>query len=102
MEKPRYSTTKPNLSNIFPLIPSYRDARGKTPTRRVTTPNKTQEINLTKKKTREIQRERERERERTTTIKIIGTNNHWTLISLNINGLNFLIKRHRLRDWIHK
>jgi exonuclease III len=31
-----------------------------------------------------------------------GSNNHFPLISLNINGLNFPIKRHRLTDWIHK
>jgi hypothetical protein len=31
--------------------------------------------------------------------KITGSNNHFFLISLNINGLNFLIKRHRLTDW---
>ena len=34
--------------------------------------------------------------------KITGINNHWSLISLNINGLNSPIKRHRLRDWIQK
>ena len=31
--------------------------------------------------------------------KIIRANNHWSLISLNINGLNSPIKRHRLTDW---
>ena len=31
-----------------------------------------------------------------------GSNNHHSLISLNINGLNAPIKRHRLTDWIHK
>ena len=30
-----------------------------------------------------------------------GNNNHYSLISLNINGLNSPIKRHRLTDWIH-
>ena len=34
--------------------------------------------------------------------KITGTNNPMYLISLNINGLNTLIKRHRLTDWILK
>ena len=29
-------------------------------------------------------------------------NNHWSLISLNINGPNSPIKRHILRDWIRK
>ena len=36
----------------------------------------------------------------TTKKKMTGINNHWSLISLNINGLNSPIKRHRLRDWI--
>jgi hypothetical protein len=36
------------------------------------------------------------------TIKITGTNNHWYLISLNINGVNSPIKRRRLTDWICK
>jgi exonuclease III len=35
-------------------------------------------------------------------MKIIGSNNYFSLISLNINGLNTLIKRHRLTDWLHK
>jgi hypothetical protein len=34
--------------------------------------------------------------------KIIGSNNHFSLIALNINGLNSQIKRHRLTDWIYK
>jgi exonuclease III len=38
----------------------------------------------------------------TLTIKIIGSNNYFSLISLNINGLNSPIKRHRLTDWINK
>jgi hypothetical protein len=36
------------------------------------------------------------------TTKITGSNNHFSLISLNINGFNSPIKRHRLTDWIHK
>jgi hypothetical protein len=38
----------------------------------------------------------------TLTTKITGSNNYFSLISFNINGLNSLIKRHRLTDWIHK
>jgi hypothetical protein len=41
-----------------------------------------------------------------TNIKIISkataSNNHYSLISFNINGLNSPIKRHRLTDWLHK
>jgi hypothetical protein len=36
------------------------------------------------------------------TTKITGSNNHFSLISLNINGLNSPIKRHRLTEWLHK
>jgi exonuclease III len=38
----------------------------------------------------------------TLTTKIIGSNNYFSLISLNINGLNSPIKIHRLPDWLHK
>ena len=34
--------------------------------------------------------------------KIIGSNNYFSLMFLNINGLNSPIKRHRLTDWLHK
>jgi exonuclease III len=36
------------------------------------------------------------------TTKVIGSNNLFSLISLNSNGLNSPIKRHRLTDWLHK
>jgi hypothetical protein len=35
-------------------------------------------------------------------MKITGNNNHFSLIALNINEFNSTIKRHRLKDWIHK
>jgi len=34
--------------------------------------------------------------------KVTGTNNHWSLISFNINKLNSQINRHSLTDCIHK
>jgi hypothetical protein len=34
--------------------------------------------------------------------KITGRNNYFFLISLNINGFNSPIKRHTLKDWLHK
>ena len=37
-----------------------------------------------------------------TKTEITGASNHWSLISLNINGLNSPIKRHRLTDQIQK
>jgi hypothetical protein len=36
------------------------------------------------------------------TTKIIGSNNYFSLMPININGLNSPIKRHRLTDWVHK
>jgi exonuclease III len=38
----------------------------------------------------------------TLTTKIKESNNYFSLISLNINGLNSPIKRHRLTEWLHK
>jgi hypothetical protein len=38
----------------------------------------------------------------TLTAKTTGNNNDVSLISLNTNGLNSPIKRHRLTDWLHK
>jgi exonuclease III len=38
----------------------------------------------------------------TLTTNIIGRNNYFSLISLNINGLNSPIKIHRLTDWLPK
>jgi exonuclease III len=38
----------------------------------------------------------------TLTTKVTGSNTYFSLISLNINGLNSPIKRHRLIEWIHK
>jgi hypothetical protein len=38
----------------------------------------------------------------TLTTKITGSNKYFSLISLNINGLSFPIKRHILTDWLHK
>jgi exonuclease III len=34
--------------------------------------------------------------------KIIGSNHYCSLISLNSNGLNSQIKRHRITDWLQK
>jgi exonuclease III len=38
----------------------------------------------------------------TLTTKITGRSNYFSLISLNTNGLNSQVKRHRLTDWLHK
>jgi hypothetical protein len=49
-----------------------------------------------------LKEERCKNRNPTLTTKITGSNNNFFLISLNINGLNSPIKRHRLTDWLHK
>jgi hypothetical protein len=36
----------------------------------------------------------------TLTTKITGSNNYFSIISLNISALNSSIKRHRLTDWL--
>jgi hypothetical protein len=33
---------------------------------------------------------------------ITESNNHYCLVSLNVNGLNYPIKRQRLTDWVPK
>jgi exonuclease III len=38
----------------------------------------------------------------TLTTKIIESSHYFSLISLNINGLNSPIKRHRLTDWLQQ
>jgi len=68
-------------------------------TRRETTPQKKQESNLLATNPKE---ERDTNIIPPLTTKITGNNNHYSLISLNINGLSSPIKRQRLTDWIHK
>jgi hypothetical protein len=67
-------------------------------TRRKTTPQKKQESNLSTNP---------KEDSHTNiipplTTKMTGSNNHFSLISLNINGLDSSIKRHRQTDWVRK
>ena len=63
--------------------------------------NYTQE-NMRNNFTLEKTKTNKQKKKHTHTNKITGFNNHWSLISLNINELNFPIKRHRLTDWIRK
>jgi len=67
-------------------------------TRRETTPYRKQEYSFLAMK----QKERQTNIIPPLTTKITGSNNHYSLIFLNIKGLNSPIKRHRLTDWIHK
>jgi hypothetical protein len=69
---------------------------GKRQHRRETTPYKKQESNLSTNPKEDSHTKIK------ITSKITGSNNHFFLISLNSNGLNFPIKRHRIKDWIRK
>ena len=70
----------------------------KTNTRMETTSQKKQEGNPSTN----LKQDSHKNRMPTLKTKIIGSNNYFCLISLNINGLNSPIKRHRLTDWLHK
>jgi hypothetical protein len=77
--------TKPNLNNTFLLIQPYRGYwKEISNSRRITAPKETKEIKYftttQKKKIIHILPP--------PATKITGTNNHWSLISLNINGLS--------------
>ena len=51
------------------------------------------------KEKREREREREREEHR---YKKMAMNEYLSIITLNVNGLNAPIKRHRIAEWIRK
>ena len=98
MEKTRYiKTFKQYLSTNQAL---QKELEGKFNPRKITSSKETQEIsNSILAKTREA---RMHTHTTTTNIKITGINNHWSLISLNINDLNSPIKRQRLIEWMEK
>ena len=63
-----------------------------------TTPQKKQESNPSPN----LIEDSHKKRILTLTSIITGSNNYFSVISLNINGLTFSIKKHRLIDWIYK
>ena len=63
-----------------------------------TTPYKKQESNPSTN----LKEDSHKNRISTLTTKITGSNNYFFLISLNTNGLNSPIRRHRLTDWLHE
>ena len=101
-DKTRYSMRKPDLSNTQLQTQSYTKYYKKNSIqKKLATSTKTQTIddliaaNLKEGKTYTITLP-------TMRTKITGASNHWSLISLNINGFNSPIKSHRLTDWIQK
>ena len=61
-------------------------------------PQKKQESNTSSN----LKEDNRKNRTPSLTPKTTGSNNYFSLISLNINELNSQIKRHRLTDWLHK
>ena len=100
MEKPKYSRTKPNSNSIYLATQPYRGSwKENSNTRKVPAPKKGQDI---KHLTTKPKGENHKHIKPPTKTNISGTNSHLSLISLNINGLNSPIKRHKLTDWICK
>lgn len=73
--------------------------RKKSNTRKIPAPKKGQDI---KHLTTKSKAESHKHIKPPTKTNMSGTNNHLSLISLSINGLNSLIRRHKLTDWIRK
>ena len=48
---------------------------------------------------REIERERERGRGRGREYRKMAMNKHLSIITLNVNGLNAPVQRHRVAEW---
>jgi hypothetical protein len=100
MEKVKYSRTKPNPNSIYLPSQPYRGYwKESSNTRKIPAPKKGQDI---KQLTTKSKAESYKRIKPSTKTNISGTNNHLSLISLNINGLNSPIKRHKLSDWIRK
>jgi hypothetical protein len=96
MEKPRYSMTKSNLHSISHKSSISKDNRWKTPT---------QGGKLHPRKSKKeifFQQTKRRKPHKHNSTSITGSNNHYSFLSLNINGLSSPIKRHKLTDWKSK
>jgi hypothetical protein len=100
MEKPKYTRINPNSNNIsLPNQPYKGSWKENSNTRKVPAPKKGQDI---KHLMPNPKAESHKHIKLPTKSNISGTNSHFCLISLNINGLNSPIKRYKLTDWIHK
>ena len=100
MERSKYPRTNPNLNSIYLPTQPYRGSwKENSNTRKITTTKKGQDIkHLTTKSKAENHKHIKPHPKSNKT----GTNIHLSLISLNINGLNSPVKRHKLIDWICK
>jgi hypothetical protein len=97
MEKPKYSMTKPKFTQYLSTNPALQ--------RIIDGKRQHKERNYTLEKASNLSTNSKEDSHTKIipplTTKITGSNNHFSLISLNINGFNSPIKRHRLADWIH-
>ena len=98
MEKPKYSTTKPNSHIIFPRNPALESITEKNQYKEGNQALERQENNPSTNQ----KEDSHKNKMPILTTKIIGSSNYFSLISLNINGLNSPIKRYRLTNWLHK
>jgi hypothetical protein len=100
MEKPKYSSTKPNSNSIYLSSQTYRGSWKKNSNiGKVPASKKGQGI---KHITTKSKAENNKQIKPPTKSNISGTNSQLSLISLKINGLNTPIKWHKLTDWICK
>ena len=98
-QKTKYSMTKPNLNNIFPLNqPCRRYYKENSNTKRQTIPVKTKKLIFSQ----QTQKKGTTKHNSTSNNKNNRKQQSLVLLSLNINGLNSPIKRHRITDWILK
>jgi hypothetical protein len=103
---PANSITIDGQTNIFYNKTKFKQYLSTNPGLRRIIEGKRQlkEENYTQKSKKSIfsqqtQKERTTQTISSLTAKITGSNNHWSLISPNINGYNFPVRRHRLTDW---
>jgi hypothetical protein len=92
----QYLSMNPALKRIIKGKHQHKD-RNYTLEKAKKKKKKKKSFNKTKRRQRQPQN-----RIPTLIIKMTGSNDYFSLISLNINGLNSPIKRHRLIDWLHK
>jgi hypothetical protein len=96
MEKTKYSRTKLNSNSIYLPTHPYRGSwKENFKTRKIPASKKEQDI---KHLTTKSKAESHKHIKPPTKTNMSGANSHLSLISLNVNGLNSPIKRHKLRD----
>jgi hypothetical protein len=86
MEKPMYSIKKQIHTISFDEFSPSKDNKGKTPTPRWKLHLRKSAKSILQKKLKE---DSHKNRISSLTTKIIGSNNYFSLISLNISGLNY-------------